>query len=654
VALPENLSYTYITGRFLRAVADTGDPDVFPDGIPITGLTITFTPDITPPRVKNATSVPPVTMNLEPITATTDAEGDVITVASAAKGVYLVSSDDPDLDPHGWTYKVKITGTGFTEITFSFIARSGETMDLTSMVPVPVNPGAAIALWEQVVDQAETARDDAQTAAAAAEQSATEAAASAAGAADAINAAATAETAADTATAAAVSASDSASAASINATSAATSASNASTSASAAAASESAAESAQTAAEAAQAAAEAAAAGGGGIHEYASVTELDSETETVLGIVPPTTSWGAYFGAATFNSYTGPALVRTIAGVRSGAPELTQTLNIGRHSGGYDIIYSRTKYSTAAWTSWTLGAAVPTPTQNYHATTKLYVDAKSLQYIEWTGLDSFTSNQGFTGLVNVTGSDLGALTGIPAYNGYPGSYLRFEQNGAYVNPDYNTVQIQRVWIPNPDGTLTEIRRFREDVPDYTMSAWSAWAIHSEGGGEVPADVMRYRGAWEVSPTDPYLVGNVVYYNSETYIFYGADASEVPGTGTNWQLISEPINSHTSSYAGVLVAGSGTFRLYNDSGHTRRIQKVRASVGVAPVGQAAIIDVNVDGTTIFTNQANRPTIAADAYTGVSPAPDVVAWPDGSYITFDIDQVGTTAAGGDLTVSVVVRG
>lgn len=172
MALPENLSYTLITGRFLRAVADTGDPDAFPDGVPITGLTITFTPELTPPRVKNASSTPPVTMNLEAISATTDAEGDVITISSSAKGVYLVSSDDPDLDPSGWTYKVKITGTGFTEINFSFVARSGETMDLTSMVPVPTNVGASIALWEQVVAQAEAAAAAAEAAAADAEAAA--------------------------------------------------------------------------------------------------------------------------------------------------------------------------------------------------------------------------------------------------------------------------------------------------------------------------------------------------------------------------------------------------------------------------------------------------------------------------------------------------
>jgi hypothetical protein len=42
----------------------------------------------------------------------------------------------------------------------------------------------------------------------------------------------------------------------------------------------------------------------------------------------------------------------------------------------------------------------------------------------------------------------------------------------------------------------------------------------------------------------------------------------------------------------------------------KIDEVRAHVGTAPTGAALILDVNDDGTTIFTTQANRPTVGVD--------------------------------------------
>lgn len=112
-------------------------------------------------------------------------------------------------------------------------------------------------------------------------------------------------------------------------------------------------------------------------------------------------------------------------------------------------------------------------------------------------------------------------------------------------------------------------------------------------------------------------------------------------------------THVFSNTGTLSAGGGTHRLYNDSGSSWTIQGVRASVGTAPTGASILIDVNVNGTTIFTNQANRPTIAASANTsGKVTNMDVTTVADGSYMTVDIDQTGSTVAGSNLTLQVEV--
>jgi len=82
-----------------------------------------------------------------------------------------------------------------------------------------------------------------------------------------------------------------------------------------------------------------------------------------------------------------------------------------------------------------------------------------------------------------------------------------------------------------------------------------------------------------------------------------------------------------------------------------IVKVKLVVKTAPGGQAIIVDVNKNGTTIFTTQGNRPQIAAGQTTGDSGTPDVTGLAEGDKVTIDVDQVGASPAGADLTVEVV---
>jgi len=79
----------------------------------------------------------------------------------------------------------------------------------------------------------------------------------------------------------------------------------------------------------------------------------------------------------------------------------------------------------------------------------------------------------------------------------------------------------------------------------------------------------------------------------------------------------------------------------------------ATCSTAPTGAAIIVDVHKDGTTIFTTQANRPTIAVSAFdSGTAKTPDVTTFAAGSYLTVNVDQIGSTIAGAGLTVCVVL--
>lgn len=80
-----------------------------------------------------------------------------------------------------------------------------------------------------------------------------------------------------------------------------------------------------------------------------------------------------------------------------------------------------------------------------------------------------------------------------------------------------------------------------------------------------------------------------------------------------------------------------------------IDSVLASVGTPPETQEVIVDVNKNGVTIFTNQANRPTVITGTYYDAG-TPDIVDLEAGDYLTYDVDQVGVGVTGADLTVHV----
>lgn len=118
-------------------------------------------------------------------------------------------------------------------------------------------------------------------------------------------------------------------------------------------------------------------------------------------------------------------------------------------------------------------------------------------------------------------------------------------------------------------------------------------------------------------------------------------------------LSLPIQTQIFSSTGTLVVETGVHRLYNNRSTAWTINGVRASVGTAPTGAAIIIDVKVNGTTIFTTQANRPTIAIGTNaSGYVTNMDVATVAAGSYVTIDVAQVGSTIPGSDLTVQLEV--
>lgn len=114
------------------------------------------------------------------------------------------------------------------------------------------------------------------------------------------------------------------------------------------------------------------------------------------------------------------------------------------------------------------------------------------------------------------------------------------------------------------------------------------------------------------------------------------------------------HTHTSlkekdyTVSGTLIVSTGVARIYFKRAVT--VTNIMAWVTTQPTGAAVIIDVNKNGTTIFTTQGNRPNIAVSTNTDLTSVPDVTSFAAGDYATVDIDQIGSTIAGANLGVSI----
>lgn len=135
-----------------------------------------------------------------------------------------------------------------------------------------------------------------------------------------------------------------------------------------------------------------------------------------------------------------------------------------------------------------------------------------------------------------------------------------------------------------------------------------------------------------------------------------------GDGTSsWQTLPDtyaPVYfSWSSTIDADLAVTSGVHKtvfILPNGAASAAIEGARMMVGTAPVDASLIVDINKNGTTIFTTQGNRPTITTgNTDSGAITAPDVTALANGDYLSVDIDQVGSTTPGKNLVVVLLVK-
>jgi hypothetical protein len=146
--------YGTVTGRLLAVVGDGPDADATPDGAAVTG-TVTFTPDITSILVSNG-APSPFTALPTPIVCGLDTDGYLVypvpgthTDVPSRRGVSLLSTTDPNMNPSKWTYvvsfKLQADGKPVNYPQFNIDVPAGATVDLTTATPVPSGTGVYMA-----------------------------------------------------------------------------------------------------------------------------------------------------------------------------------------------------------------------------------------------------------------------------------------------------------------------------------------------------------------------------------------------------------------------------------------------------------------------------------------------------------------------------
>lgn len=124
---------------------------------------------------------------------------------------------------------------------------------------------------------------------------------------------------------------------------------------------------------------------------------------------------------------------------------------------------------------------------------------------------------------------------------------------------------------------------------------------------------------------------------------GASTGDVPTVQSGGGMAWEAGGAGGGASPFYVLRGDGLFAVVTKVDALVAVQPftitaVKAYRGTAGTSSSTIVDVNLDGTTIFTTQANRPTFA---YTDgdnkiVTKTPDVTGVAAGQLLTFDIDQ------------------
>ncbi len=158
--------------------------------------------------------------------------------------------------------------------------------------------------------------------------------------------------------------------------------------------------------------------------------------------------------------------------------------------------------------------------------------------------------------------------------------------------------------------------------------------------------------------DEDLDDRVVIETNGDITFYKDDGTTVTllwdETDNQWEFenVVGTLVSYVFNFGGTLATGTGASEL--PMVVATRIVGIRARASTAPTDDDIILDVDKNNVTVFTTQGNRTTIADGAKdSGTGTLPDITDFAAGDYLSVNVDQIGSTIAGSDLVVHVLMK-
>lgn len=137
---------------------------------------------------------------------------------------------------------------------------------------------------------------------------------------------------------------------------------------------------------------------------------------------------------------------------------------------------------------------------------------------------------------------------------------------------------------------------------------------------------------------------------------GLDADTLDGKHAS-ELLAGPLEQTWKVWATLVFPVPGTLEVKADASLSLPapsdldLHRVHIYVKTPPTGQPVIVDVKLDGASIFAgNPGNRPTIQPGQNWGISGAPDFESVSANQVFTTDTVQVGSGEPGADLTTQV----
>lgn len=208
------------------------------------------------------------------------------------------------------------------------------------------------------------------------------------------------------------------------------------------------------------------------------------------------------------------------------------------------------------------------------------------------------------------------------------------------------------------GTFTGVSLKLEGKVDRDSEQWTTLSVVNIATSANVSDITS-TGLYKVGVGGMYALRmNLVNIDSGSIKVVGKliDARIYPSASAGSTPVVE--SKYISFYVdGELTVGTDVSNTPAPSDMT--ITEVFISSDVAPTGADLIIDINVSTLTdgvygspvsIYTTQANRPTLVIGKNGAIATLPDVVAISKYQKISVDIDQVGSTLAGENLSVMI----